>query len=486
MAKGSSSSSENDHLGLLFKANSILNSTETLEQILETLIQEVIATLGAERGFVVLREDQSWRTVAAHYKSPEQRIAATRFSQTLVTKVCESGQPLLTLDALEEQNPPSPSIVMHNIRSVVCVPLLWEGRIQGVVYADNSVKAGAFTTRDLQILEAIAGHASKTLEAAALHQKLKLLYQGHLEQARQSSALTASSNDGLGTWEGQAGSKTLDTLLSLLEGSSTPSEPQLPAAPSKPLQTAKPKQPKSCTPRIYLFGSLRVRCGEELRQDWPVRKDRELLAYLSAHLGRVVHEDLLTELFWSKGGPRARHSLQNSITQIRKMLDDSNRELLQRKLDGYTLNQACWVDTDEFSRCCREGTLARQQGDWDTAIAALSKADNLATGEFLEGLHGDWIDPIRHRLQEELVLCRIHLAEYFQDRGRHALSIELWKRVLHQDNCSEVAYRGLLQAYRALGRRADAVRTFQECKKAFHEELDLAPPADFEELIIFE
>jgi DNA-binding SARP family transcriptional activator len=191
------------------------------------------------------------------------------------------------------------------------------------------------------------------------------------------------------------------------------------------------------------------------------------------------------DLFWSSGGKKGQHSLHNSITQIRKTLDDPRRELLQRKLDGYTLAPDCWVDTEEFLRVFTLGRNLAREGRWDHAMPLLHEAEGLAAQEFLPGQRAEWTHAPRAWLAEQTAECRTLLADYFSERGKHVVAVELWKRVLSHDNCHEAAYRGLLESYRALGRPAEAVRVYQACVKAFEEELELPPPPDLAALLDF-
>lgn len=433
---------EGEQLALLLRVNAILQSTQSLEEVLQELIVQVSQTLRAERGFVVLRQPEGdWKPVAAHCLEASKLEEATRYSRTIVETVASSGQALLTSDALDHFGNVS-SITMQSIRSILCAPLRWQGRVQGVVYADHSVKTGIFTISQLQILEAIADQASRTLETAALHEELRKIHQ-------------AKAPMGV--------PKVVDTVLDCLQSGQSDSlrDP-----------------PPSLGPRISLFGPLQVQIGERIITDWSTRKDRDLFAYLAAHRGQVVHEEKLMDLFWSQGGKNGRHSLHNSITQIRKTLGDTKREVVLRKLDGYSLAADCWTDIEEFSRTYKSGKEAARKGLWDEALFELGRAESLAERAFLEGSEAEWIDPLRLRLSEQVIECRSLLAEDFRSRGKHLLAIELWKRVLEHDRCCESAYRGLIDAYRELGQMSEATRAYQACVKAYREELDLEPPSD--------
>lgn len=430
-----------DQLELLLRVNAVLHSCKDLSEIMADLIAQVITTLKAQRGFVVVREGEQWRPLASHHMDLSAN-PAWRFSQTVVEKVATSGQPLLTSNAMQDHNLARvSSVATQNLRSIICAPLRWGGRVQGVVYADHNVARGLFREDDLQVLSAIADQASRTLEMADLHQRLQEIHQRHSSPAQ-----------------------TVDFLIQSLDHD--------PPAPAPPL--LRPAQGLV----IQLFGAFEVyRDGDRVEQ-WSTRKNRDLLAYLACHLGQVVREDRLVDLFWSQGGRSGFHSLHNSVTQLRKVL---GKDSVQREYDGYTLSSLTWVDADQFSRAFREGRRAAPE----EAVPLLSRAEALVGGTFLESFGEDWVEAPRQRLADELFQCRALLAEHFSRHGRHTLAVELWKRVLQCDDCNEEGYRGLLTALRALGRQAEALRVYQNCQLAYRRELDLDPPPEFSELAHF-
>lgn len=452
--------SKNEHLSLLLKVNEVLNSALSIHDVMGDLIRQVIEALGAERGFVVLRKDDDWQILATHYVDSAQVVQDRYFSRTIVSTVVESGQPMLCVDAREDWSTNVASIVLQGIRSILCAPLRWAGKIQGVVYADNSVRAGQFNETHLTIFSAIADQASRNLEMNALQEQLRRVHQETLERAE-------VHEDDL-TTERRAGAEAVEFALRKLERE----EPRVWSAPEH-----SPAQGLA----ISLFGPFRVSLDGEPIEDWSTRKNRELLAYLAAHRGQVAHEEKLMDLFWSQGGKKGLHSLHNGITQLRKAL--RSRDLIERKLDGYTLGSSAWIDIEQFATRFRAGRTAARLGRWDEALPLLGQAERLAGAEFMEGCYSDWTFPKRQRLEEQVQECRELLANHFSQHGKHLIAIELWKRVLRYDRCREEAYRGLMEAYRALGRWSEVMRTYQACEKAFQEELDLPPPEDLRELL---
>jgi DNA-binding SARP family transcriptional activator len=409
---------------------------------------------------VVLRKDGAWHVLAARYAQQASEQPDLRFSSTIVAKVVENAQPILAVDALNDGRFGNPSsITLQNLRSIVCAPLRWSGLVQGVVYADHNVKAGVFNAAQLDVLSAIADQASRALETAALQEQLQRVHRQSLERMGSTEANA----------ESQAGAQAIQFVVTSLEGG--PLEVPWDAADFAPAQGV----------ALSLFGPFRAAVDGRSVETWSTRKNRDLLAYLAAHRGQVVNEEKLMDLFWSQGGKKGLHSLHNGVTKLRQTL--SKRDLVMRKLAGYTLGPGCWIDVEEFRSSFAQGRQLARQGAWEEAIPLLRKAEALAGGEFLDGNYADWTTPIRQSLSEPILECRSLLADHFSRRGKHVVAVELWKRVLVHDNCHEEAYRGLMEAYRALGRQADVVRIYQACVKAFETELDLPPPPDLQALL---
>lgn len=447
------------HLALLLKVNAALSSARGTEDVMQDLIAQVIGALGGQRGFVVLRKDDTWESLAAHYVEPSLADTERLYSRNVVSHVAQSGEAMLTTDALVDPRTSNfGSVAMQTLRSIMCAPLRWAGEVRGVVYVDHNIRKGVYNAEHLQVLRAIADQASRALETAELYEQLQRVHRQSLVKAS-----TQGEAD-----ESQAGAAAVDFALSSLDGVETGVWQAEDFAPVQGVA-------------LSLFGSFRAAVDGVAIEEWSTRKNRDLLAYLAAHRSQTVHEETLMDLFWSQGGKSGLHSLHNSITGLRKAL--GSREAVQRKLDGYTLGPDCWTDLEAFSAAFQAGRQQARLGQWDQALPLLRQAEALAGDEVLRGNYADWTFPLRQSYAEPVMECRRLLAEHFARRGKHVVAVELWKRVLQLDNCSEEAYRGLMEAYRALGREAEVMRTYQACVKAFEEELELPPPPGLSELL---
>lgn len=137
---------------------------------------EAIKLTGAERGYVVLpRPDGSLDfRVKLDRQGNEVKQAEDQISKTVLTKVLQSGEPLLLRDAMtDEQFSESLSVMNLNLRSVMCAPLIAQGKNIGALYVENRSIRGRFKEENLLPLVLFANQAAAAIENAALNEALE-------------------------------------------------------------------------------------------------------------------------------------------------------------------------------------------------------------------------------------------------------------------------------------------------------------------------
>lgn len=162
-----------DRLAFLYRISGTFNSSLDLDQVLDSVMDEVIAATRAERGFLVLREADG-RLVFRAARGLDQRTIedpAFQVSRGVVERVAREGQPQLTSDAQSDAwLSARQSVVILGLRSILCVPLQIKGNMIGVIYVDSRLQVGLFTPADLELLTAIAATAAAAIENAHLYQ----------------------------------------------------------------------------------------------------------------------------------------------------------------------------------------------------------------------------------------------------------------------------------------------------------------------------
>jgi len=173
-------------LEALMGVGSVINSSLGRQRVLEEVMDSLIKLMGAERGFLFLRDPVSGKLKPEtsrgidHVNLAEE---AFKVSSTIVEKVADTGAPILTTNA--QQDPRfngQESIIAFNLRSILCAPLKLKDRLIGVVYVDNRVHTGVFQDADLRVITAFADQAAVAINNADLIENLRQT-NFHLEAA---------------------------------------------------------------------------------------------------------------------------------------------------------------------------------------------------------------------------------------------------------------------------------------------------------------
>lgn len=164
---------EGDRLALLYRISQAFNSSLDLNEVLDTVIDEVIAATRAERGFLMLRDSAGQLTCRIARGLDRNNIDQpdSQVSKGVIEQVARDGQPLIASNAQDDfRLSERRSVVYLGLRSVLCVPLRHKDVLLGVVYVDNRIQAGIFTSADLELLTSIASSAAVAIENARLYQ----------------------------------------------------------------------------------------------------------------------------------------------------------------------------------------------------------------------------------------------------------------------------------------------------------------------------
>jgi class 3 adenylate cyclase/GAF domain-containing protein len=162
--------SEQERLGALREVGAAINSSLDLGVVLQQVMDAIIRLTRAERAMLLLDDGEGLEVRMARNMSQETLDAASLdISRSIVRRVAETGEPIVTLNAQEDERFSSQhSIVSYKLRSILCAPLKIKGRTIGVIYADNRIASGIFGDADRDILAAFADQAAVAIDNAAL------------------------------------------------------------------------------------------------------------------------------------------------------------------------------------------------------------------------------------------------------------------------------------------------------------------------------
>ena len=145
-----------------------LMSQHATAQVLQDLMDGIIALTRADKGFLLLVEEGALQVkVARNLGDGAGQKPEELFSDSIVARVVRDRKPLIVADALHDQQfSGSQSVVSLRMCSVMCVPLLVDEELLGIIYVGNDNVVNLFTETHLEILTIFATQAALILYRA--------------------------------------------------------------------------------------------------------------------------------------------------------------------------------------------------------------------------------------------------------------------------------------------------------------------------------
>ncbi len=161
----------------LLRISEEINTVHEINTLLERIMDLALETLKAERGFILLKNSSdatSYEVVTMRNISRESVATIRDLSTSVVNQVLESGEAVFSLDAQADNRfAGAESIVMQQIKSVMCTPLKKETRFFGAIYVDSRAAARQFDKESLTFLQAFAGQAAIAISNTRLMEELQ-------------------------------------------------------------------------------------------------------------------------------------------------------------------------------------------------------------------------------------------------------------------------------------------------------------------------
>ncbi|YAG14783.1 AAA-like domain-containing protein [Nostoc sp. DSM 114161] len=170
------------------KASQVLASEIKLDQLLAKLMKTVIENGGAQKGFLILEKDSKWAIAAQStvdsddvtllQSLPIDSVDGDRQTPILpvaiVNYVVRTQENVVLNNAtVEEQFIRDPYIVATQPKSILCTPLLNQGKLSGILYLENNLTTDAFTSDRIEVLRILSAQAAISIENARLYAQLE-------------------------------------------------------------------------------------------------------------------------------------------------------------------------------------------------------------------------------------------------------------------------------------------------------------------------
>lgn len=162
-------------LRILAKVSQSLISIQSLDEVLQLVMDNIFDHFPVERGFLMLYDELGINLIpkVIKYKDEKTNKQAITISKTIVDTVIRDKVSILTLDAQADPRfQGGQSIILHNIKSAMCVPISRKEKVIGVIFVDSISKNQKMTTEDLELLTALANYAAIAIEQSRLNENI--------------------------------------------------------------------------------------------------------------------------------------------------------------------------------------------------------------------------------------------------------------------------------------------------------------------------
>jgi predicted ATPase/transcriptional regulator with GAF, ATPase, and Fis domain len=150
------------------------------DSLLKTLIQISIENAGAQRGVFLQERDGELRVMAQGTIDQTTVFdaalpdCATELPQSIIQYVRKTGESLILENALTDPRfGDDPYLKASQTQSVVCIPVVHQGKSAGILYLENSLASNAFTAEHVRILHLLSAQAAISLANASLYAEMK-------------------------------------------------------------------------------------------------------------------------------------------------------------------------------------------------------------------------------------------------------------------------------------------------------------------------
>ncbi|MGA2125291.1 MAG: AAA family ATPase [Xanthobacteraceae bacterium] len=169
-------------VGTVLKAAEAVSGEIVLGRLIETLLRITLEHAGAERGLLILIPGDDPRIVAEATTGRGQvevtlrhaAVSAAKLPESVLHYLIRTRESVILDDALA-QNPFSADeyLCQKHARSVLCLPLVKQSKLIGVLYLENNLASHVFTPARISVLELLASQAAISLENARLYNDLQ-------------------------------------------------------------------------------------------------------------------------------------------------------------------------------------------------------------------------------------------------------------------------------------------------------------------------
>jgi class 3 adenylate cyclase len=166
----------------VLKASQVLSAEIKLDRLLKELMSIVLENAGAQRGILFLETDGKFfaeaesvagegKTIVTQHQPIRDRLDV---AQSILNYVMRLRETVVLEDAANNGNFARDEYIVESTpKSLLCMPLVRQGRLDGILYLENNLATGAFTPSRIEVVNLLAAEISISLSNARLYDDLQ-------------------------------------------------------------------------------------------------------------------------------------------------------------------------------------------------------------------------------------------------------------------------------------------------------------------------
>ena len=171
----------------LMKASEEILREIEIDKLLIKMMRVVVENTGAQSGYYLLEISGEWHIEAEVSIQHEQHAAVLKslpiegkLPISIIQEVIANKSPILLEDAAHHEKFAFDDYVKrHQTKSVLCIPLLNQGILSGILYLENNLSVGVFTQDKLSLLSLLSAQIVIAIDNAMLYQERKRLNEAY-------------------------------------------------------------------------------------------------------------------------------------------------------------------------------------------------------------------------------------------------------------------------------------------------------------------
>ena len=185
---GVSAVAANIDLQSVMKAARTISGEIVLEKLLEKLIEIVVENAGAQKVILLMQHEEDWQVVAQKQPNvPEVRVfdsipwqQCKELSPMIIHYVSRLHEAVVLHDAAQDDVfSKDPYIQNRQPKSILCLPILSQRRMMGILYLENNLMTHGFTSDRLEVMNLLSAQIAVSMENAELYQRQVRLNQAY-------------------------------------------------------------------------------------------------------------------------------------------------------------------------------------------------------------------------------------------------------------------------------------------------------------------